>query len=58
MLEDLTLALIAGDTNGRVTKRRKQNCIGRYYKGLANQNGERLMNLCELNNLKIEEILS
>ena len=36
------------------TKRQEENYIGRYSKGLSNQNGEHLVNLYESNNFETQ----
>ena len=41
------------NTPKKKKKKRKENCTGRYSRGLMNQNGEHLMNLYELNILEI-----
>ena len=33
----------------RQIKRREEHCTGRYSRGLVNQNGEHLVNICESN---------
>ena len=34
------------------SKRREENCTGRYLRGLRNQNGENFVNLCDSNILE------
>ena len=45
--------IIAGDLNGRVGKRENDKTVGRFGEQISNDNGERLIDLCELNDLKI-----
>ena len=40
--------------NASVPKRQEENCIGRYSKGLRNQNREHLANLGESKNLEAQ----
>ena len=35
-------------------KRQEENCIGRFSKGLSNQNEKHLVNLCEYSQLAIQ----
>ena len=49
------LVLIAGNMNASVasqSKRREENCTGRYLRGLRSKNGEHLVNLRESNILE------
>ena len=39
-------------------KRQEDGCIGRYLEGLKNQNGEHLINLCELKKVETQAIIS
>ena len=36
------------------SKRQEENCTGRYFRRLRNQNGEHLVNVCELNILEAQ----
>ena len=46
--------IITGDFNAKVGKNTgTENCIGRYSRGVRNQNGQELVNFCEMNNLFI-----
>lgn len=45
--------LILGDLNGRVGRKQNDPVIGKYGEDRRNNNGERLIALCEQNNLKI-----
>lgn len=45
--------IIGGDLNGRVGKQRHSNVIGRHGEETVNDNGERLINLCDQFDLKI-----
>jgi len=45
--------IIAGDLNGRTGKRMNDSTVGPYGEDLTNENGERLIELCEFNNLRI-----
>ena len=46
-----SMLFVCGDLNASVGKRTNENCMGRYSKGDANANGEKLKEFCETNEL-------
>ena len=44
-----SMLFVCGDLNASVGKRTDENCMGRYSKGVANPNGDRLKEFCESN---------
>lgn len=45
--------IIAGDLNGRVGRKENDSVIGRFGEEITNDNGERVIEICELNDLKV-----